>query len=215
MNRYRSMRDYRIITCNIRYYLYNSITFISNYAKPMQNIAKKLLEIQKKNVFIPKTGKNPFTKSNYRKLDDILTIIKPILSDNGIILLQTNTDWKCIVTLFDVDSGEKVESSMDISHQTDPQKVWAMITYYTRYWISWLLGLEVTEDKDWEDAKPNKPKTEWKENRLKVVDHIKDKYNVKTNADVEARLSAIMGRVIKLSEYTESEAKNDLLTLLQ
>ena len=181
----------------------------------MQNIAKKLLAIQQKNVFIPKTGKNPFTKSNYRKLDDILTVMKPILTEHNILLLQTNTSNVCSVILYDIDSGEQVESKLEIPTNPDPQKVGAMITYFTRYWISWLLGLEVTEDKDWEDGKPsNSKRTEWKENRLKVVEHIKDRFKVKTNADVEARLSALMGREIKLAEYSEAEAKNDLLTLL-
>jgi hypothetical protein len=43
---------------------------------------------------------------------------------------------------------------------------------------------------------------------------MKERYDLKTNAEVEARLSALMGRPIKLAEYSESEAKNDLLTLL-
>lgn len=181
----------------------------------MQNIAKKLLAIQQKNVFIPKTGKNPFTKSNYRKLDDILTVMKPILTEHNILLLQTNTDNVCSVILYDIDSGEQVESKLEIPANPDPQKVGAMITYFTRYWLSWLLWLEVADDGDGENAKNKGKEAGWKENRLKVVEHIKDRFKVKTNADVEARLSALMGRPIKLTEYSEAEAKNDLLTLLK
>lgn len=180
----------------------------------MQNIMKKLLEIQKKNVFIPKNGNNPFTKSKYRKLEDILTVIKPILSEYNMVLIQTNTNNICNVILFDVDSGEQIESKLDIQTNTDPQKVWAMITYFSRYWISWLLGLEVADDTDGEHAKNKKKDTTTSENRIRVVNHIKTKYNLKTNVDIQNKLSEIMWRTIKLAEYSEAEAKNDLLTLL-
>lgn len=185
----------------------------------MQNIMKKLLEIQKKNVFIPKNGNNPFTKSKYRKLDDILTVMKPILSEYNIVLLQTNENSLCHVVLYDVDSWEEIASTLDVQVNMDPQKVWAAITYFTRYWISWLLGLEVADDTDGEDGK-NKKKvwsntTEWKENRLQVINHIKKAYDVVKNNDVQKVLSEVMWRTIILSEYTEAEAKCDLLTLLK
>jgi hypothetical protein len=99
----------------------------------MQNIAKKLRTIQKQNVYIPKTGKNPFTKSNYRKLEDILTVMKPILTEHNLLLLQTNTGNVCSVILYDIDSGEQIESKLEIPTNPDPQKVGAMITYFTRY----------------------------------------------------------------------------------
>ena len=44
---------------------------------------------------------------------------------------------------------------------------------------------------------------------------MKDTFWLKTNAEIEARLSALMWRHIVLSEHTEAEAKNDLLTLLK
>ena len=71
-------------------------------------IHEKLLEIQKRNVFIPKTGKNPFTKSNYRKLEDILTVIKPILTELKILLIEKNEWGKVIVNLIDAESWELV-----------------------------------------------------------------------------------------------------------
>ena len=48
----------------------------------------KLLEFQKKINAIKKDGKNPHFKSSYATLPQILSEVKPILSDLGLVLLQ-------------------------------------------------------------------------------------------------------------------------------
>lgn len=42
---------------------------------------------------------------------------------------------------------------------------------------------------------------------------IKTKYGLKTNQEVQDKLSELKGEKVTLKEYTEAEAKNDLLTL--
>ena len=60
----------------------------------------KLIEFQKKVTAIKKDGKNPHFKSNYATLSQILSEVKPLLSEIGLVLLQPIKDnkvWSLLV----------------------------------------------------------------------------------------------------------------------
>ena len=120
------------------------------------SIYKKLLEVQKEVGAISKDSKNPFFKSKYFDINKLIEVVNPVLSDKGIVLLQPIQGNKVQSVLFDSESGDSVKSELELPNLTDPQKVGSCISYYRRYTLSSLLGLQA-EDEDGNGLK-SKPK---------------------------------------------------------
>jgi hypothetical protein len=120
------------------------------------SIYKKLLEVQKEVGAISKDSKNPFFKSKYFDINKLIEVVNPVLSDKGIVLLQPIQDNKVQSVLVDSESGDSVKSELELPNLTDPQKVGSCISYYRRYTLSSLLGLQA-EDEDGNGLK-SKPK---------------------------------------------------------
>jgi hypothetical protein len=116
----------------------------------MKNLYGKLLELQKKIEPLTKDKTNPFYKSQYFDINGVLSAVKPIASELGLIILQplTNVDGKpAIKTLIiDADSGESIEGITVITNIEDAQKQGSAITYFRRYSLQSMLGLEAEDD---------------------------------------------------------------------
>ena len=138
------------------------------------SIYKKLLLAKKEMEAITKDSKNPFFKSNYFDINKILAEIEPILQRNGLLLLQPIEAEFVKTQIFDTESGEKVSSEMHLPNIQDPQKLGSAITYYRRYTLQSLLGLQAEDDDGNKAAKP--PKKEIKRNESitkKEIDKVK------------------------------------------
>ena len=120
------------------------------------SIYKQLLEVQKEVGAISKDSKNPFFKSKYFDINKLIEVVNPVLSKHGLVLLQPIEDNKVVSRLFDVESEKGVESYLELPNLTDPQKIGSAISYYRRYTLSSLLGLQA-EDEDGNGLKA-KPK---------------------------------------------------------
>jgi hypothetical protein len=116
----------------------------------------KLLEFQKRIQSIKKDGKNPHFKNTYATLPQILSEVKPILSDLGLTLLQPIEKGEVVSVIYD---GETLvtSSSLKIPENLNPQQIGSAITYFRRYTLSSLLALEI-EDDDGNAASNNTPK---------------------------------------------------------
>lgn len=122
------------------------------------SIYKQLLEVQKEVGAISKDSKNPFFKSKYFDINKLIEVVNPVLSKHGLVLLQPIEENKVISRLFDAESEKSVESSLELPNLSDPQKIGSAISYYRRYTLSSLLGLQAEdEDGNGLKAKP-KPK---------------------------------------------------------
>ena len=117
------------------------------------SIYKKLLEVQKEVGAISKDSKNPFFKSKYFDINKLIEVVNPVLSDKGVLLLQPIQDNKVQSVLFDAESGESVKSELELPELNDPQKIGSCISYYRRYTLASLLGLQA-EDEDGNNLKP-------------------------------------------------------------
>lgn len=117
---------------------------------------KQLLEFQRKVNAIKKDGKNPHFKSTYATLTQILSEVKPILSDIGLVLLQPIKDGKVGTVITD---GDKlvIESFIDLPTGLNPQQMGSAITYFRRYTLASLLSLEIEDDDANMTIKPSKP----------------------------------------------------------
>ena len=110
------------------------------------NIYTKLAAVKKEIGAISKDSTNPFFKSKYFDINGLLKHVEPLLDKNGLLLLQPITDGLVCSQIIDVENGDKVESSIQMASLNDPQKMGSMITYYRRYTLQSLLGLQAEDD---------------------------------------------------------------------
>ena len=123
------------------------------------SIYKKLLEVQKEVGAISKDSTNPFHKSKYFDINQLIQHVQPILNEKGLLLYQPLKEGCVFSIIIDVESGENVESFLGFPHnEQNPQKVGSIITYYRRYTLASLLGLQAEDDDGNKASKPNKPK---------------------------------------------------------
>jgi len=117
-------------------------------------ITTKLLEFQNSIEVIKKDGHNEFFKksngkaSSYATLPNILSEVKPILNSLKIVVTQPIKDNKVFTILTDSESGESIESGIDLPNNLNAQQTGSAITYFRRYTICSLLALEIDEDDD-------------------------------------------------------------------
>ena len=108
----------------------------------------RLLQFQTQIGIIKKDSKNPHFKNTYASLGQILSEVKPILTECGLILLQPLND-KGVCTVISMENGTEtdfIESYIPLPTNLAPQPLGSAITYYRRYTLSSLLSLEIDDD---------------------------------------------------------------------
>lgn len=117
---------------------------------------KALAGFHKHFTTVEKNEENPFHESTYASLSQILNVIRPILNDQGLILMQmpvsgTKENSICIKTrLIHVESQQFIETnSISVTpNKNDIQLFGSLMTYLKRYEITSLLGLSFSEEDD-------------------------------------------------------------------
>lgn len=109
-------------------------------------IYKKLFEAKKEIGKISKDSTNPFYKSKYFDVNQLLEHVEPILQKNNLLLIQPIINGFVTSEIVDVESGESLSSGIELTNQNDPQKKGSEITYYRRYTLGSLLGLQAEDD---------------------------------------------------------------------
>ena len=117
-------------------------------------IYKKLLDIQTESIALKKDANNPFFKSNYITLDNIISTYNDILTKKWIVCYHYTKDNKLHTVLLDTEDNSKVESEFNILN-SDPQKAGSEITYWKRYNLWQLLNIQTDTDDDWNLASKN------------------------------------------------------------
>ena len=116
----------------------------------VDKILPALFELKKKLKPMTKDSKNPFFKSNYLKLEDLLDNLEPLLIDQGILVTQANAhrhgDEYVISRLTHAESGQFVEAEYKIGFIEDSQKQGAKSSYGRRFSLKGLLGLSERDD---------------------------------------------------------------------
>lgn len=145
---------------------------------------KKIFDIQSEIGKISKDSTNPFYKSKYFDINKLIEQLHPLLVKNNVILLQPIKDNKVYSELIDLESDSSINSFIELTGIKDPQKVGIEITYFRRYTLTSLLGLQA-EDEDGNVGKnPNetKPKaveltSEQKLNNCKTLEELKTAFS--------------------------------------
>jgi len=112
----------------------------------MKELYKALGKVKSEVGAISKEETNPFFKSKYFDINGLLKHVEPLLSKNGLILLQPIHEGNVCSQIIHIETGDKIESSMTMQELSDPQKMGSMITYYRRYTLQSLLGLQAEDD---------------------------------------------------------------------
>ena len=110
-----------------------------------ESIYNKLYKVQKEIGVISKDSTNPFYKSKYVDINSLIKQIIPILDKHKLLLLQPIKDGEQYSIIIDLDGGS-VESSLSLPTDLDAQKIGSAITYYRRYTLQSLLGLQAEDD---------------------------------------------------------------------
>ena len=110
-----------------------------------ESIYKKLYLVQKEIGAISKDSINPFYHNKYVDINSLIKQLIPILQEHNLLLLQPIEDDKQYSRIIDLDGG-MVESSLVLPTDLDAQKIGGAITYYRRYTLVALLGLQAEDD---------------------------------------------------------------------
>jgi len=142
------------IVCYLESFHYHITTI---FELEMKELYKALGKVKSEVGAISKEETNPFFKSKYFDINGLLKHVEPLLEKNGLLLLQPIHEGNVNSQIIHIETGDKIESSMTMQELTDPQKMGSMITYYRRYTLQSLLGLQA-EDDDGNSASQAKPK---------------------------------------------------------
>ena len=139
------------------------------------NLYTKLSEVKKEIGAISKDSTNPFFKSKYFDINSLLKHVEPLLQKNGLLLLQPIIKGEVFSEILDVESGESVTSSIPLPQMDDPQKLGSAITYYRRYTLQSLLGLQAEDDDANSASQATKSQKQWVNNGDKIWNAAVDK----------------------------------------
>ena len=107
-------------------------------------LTQRLLEFQKQINVIKKDAKNPHFKNTYATLKQVLSEVKPILSEVGLLITQP-IDERGIGTVI-TDGKDSIASFIPMPNGLPPQQLGSAISYFRRYTICSLLSLEIDDD---------------------------------------------------------------------
>lgn len=122
-------------------------------SESIKNLAAALVKFQAEVKNPANTASNPFFKSKYAPLNDVLNLVRPLLAKHGLGVIQAPSgDGKDITltTLLLHESGEWIELD-PLTLQADKptaQGAGSAITYARRYALSAALGISSEDDDD-------------------------------------------------------------------
>jgi hypothetical protein len=110
------------------------------------DIYSKLFNIQQEIGALSKDTSNPYYKSKYFDINSLIKQLQPILTKNKILLIQPIIDNMVCSRLICLEDGGSIDSTLTLPQIDDAQKIGSAITYYRRYTLTSLLGLQADDD---------------------------------------------------------------------
>lgn len=125
------------------------------------NLYTKLNEVKKEIGAISKDSTNPFFKSKYFDINSLLKHVEPLLQKNGLLLLQPIYKGYVVSEIIEIKSGEKIQSALQLPEIDDPQKIGSCVSYYRRYTLQSLIGLQSEDDDANSASQATKSQKQW------------------------------------------------------
>lgn len=164
----------------------------------IKDLSAALVKVQAGLSHAKKKENNPFFKSKYAGLPDVIDASRKLLTDNGLAVTQvTNYDFvdmrPVLITQLTHSSGQWIRGYYPIvSVKQDPQSIGSAMTYARRYTYMAIIGLAAEdEDDDGNEASsptkklPELSSANFEKNKEKWRESIK---NGKTSNDLIAML---------------------------
>ena len=118
-------------------------------SESQKELSKALVKFNESMGMVAKSSKNPFFKSDYAKLPDILEAIKQPLIEAGLSISHAPVGDNNLVTILRHSSGEWQRSVFYMKSVKDtPQDRGSVITYMSRYAVGAILNLSIDVDDD-------------------------------------------------------------------
>ena len=164
------------------------------------NVFKKLFNLQQELGTIIKNTNNPFYKSKYFDINSLIKQLNPLLAKHKLLLIQPIMDNMITSRIVCIENGGSVDSSLTLPDINDPQKLGSAITYYRRYTLASLLGLQA-EDDDGNLASGNTDDKKWLNRNTpefnKAIEYIKGGGN----------LNSILGKYMMRKDIKDELSK--------
>lgn len=182
-------------------------------------LMKALGKFQSEIKAIPKTTENPFFKSKFAPLPQIVEAAQPVLQNNDLVVSQdiTTLDGQDALEtcVFHTKSGEyKVSVALLHLAKSDPQAQASAVTYLRRYAYVTTLGLQVDKDDDGQKATETTAKKLQDKNTSldKLRGELSKHFTVPSER--KAFCAGVVGSDKAATEYTEAEIAEVQLALL-
>ena len=107
---------------------------------------KKINQVKSEIGVMSKTLENPFYKSSYFDINELIAHVEPLLNANGLMLMQPVINGCVVSRIIDLESGDIDESSIKLPEINDPQKLGSAITFYRRYSLQSQLAIQAEDD---------------------------------------------------------------------
>lgn len=164
------------------------------------SIYKKLHDAKKEIGTVAKNAKNPHFKNTYADINALISAVEPILLDKGLVLLQPIREGKQYTEIHDTESGEKIESFLDLNTTLPPQALGSAITYFRRYTLQSLLSLQADDDDGQKASAPQpqpQPTKEEIDNAILIIKSAENVQDLQTKWNSLTKLQQENQAIIK------------------
>jgi len=175
------------------------------------SIYVKILSVKEEVGKLSKSKKNKFFKSSYLDLNDLIEAVEPLLHKNKLLLLQPILDGEVCTEIIDTESEDMIESKIALPVLSDPQKLGSAITYFRRYTLQSLLGLQAVDD----DGEGTKTKPKLKTELPPCGDITFDNYVKAISEGIKDKKGNIIDEDYLRNKHTLNAAQESSLLLIQ
>jgi hypothetical protein len=176
-----------------------------------KEILKSLFELKKKVGKMTKDSTNPFFKSKYFDVNQLLEHIEPLAIEQNLLILQPIINGFVRTEIHCVNTDEMVYSEIELTGIKDPQKIGSEITYFRRYTLQSLLGIQAEDDDGNKASKAPKQPTET--NVTWLTDEQFNKTMTSDKKGIEAVLKAFNTSTNKMKKEYKQQLEDKLKTL--
>lgn len=193
-----------------------------NKSESIKNVAVALAKFQAEVTNPKNTANNPFYKSSYAPLQDVLNDARPLLSKHGLSIIQSPSgdgERISVNTLLLHESGEWIEFEPLVlkAEKVTPQGAGIAITYGRRYSLSAVLGIASEDDDDGNGLEKGQGKKKYPEPDLinnKLIGEIKTVWIA--NGHKTDTLNAQLNKLYKSNiEHLTLKEANEFLAKLK
>ena len=182
-----------------------------NKSETIKNIAGALNKAQAEMSGAKKSANNPFFRSSYANLEEVINCVKEPFANNGLSFVQfpiSGEGLAGVETIIMHESGEFVSGEFLLKcSKNDPQGMGSAITYARRYGLQSACGIP-SEDDDGNAASAKKPLMTAKEaaSKLEVAKTVDDLVKVWNSLPIDLKQSE---SVIAAKDSLKGKLSND------